>query len=180
MKPRNNVKPVDRAQPVNCVEAINCAEPVNCVKPINCAQPVSSSNPINSAQPVSSANPMNCEKSTSSIQPPSWVYMVECRDGTLYTGWTTDLAKRVSAHSSGRGAKYTRSRAPVRLVYAEACAGKSAALRREAAIKKLTRAQKLALAAGWRAEGEASRTENDLIFEEECYVVCHSKNSQEK
>lgn len=100
--------------------------------------------------------PMNGVKSISGVQsvicaePPSWVYMVECRDGTLYTGWTTDLAKRVAAHSAGRGAKYTRSRAPVRLVYAEACAGKNAALRREAAIKKLTRAQKLALAAGWR------------------------------
>lgn len=92
-------------------------------------------------------------KPTNCLQPTNWVYMVECRDGTLYTGWTTDLARRVAAHSAGRGAKYTRSRAPVRLVYAEACAGKSAALRREAAIKKLTRAQKLALAAGWQNTG---------------------------
>lgn len=83
--------------------------------------------------------------------------MVECRDGTLYTGWTTDVARRVAAHSAGRGAKYTRGRAPVRLVYAEACAGKSAALRREAAIKKLTRAQKLALAESWQAQGRGEK-----------------------
>ncbi len=82
----------------------------------------------------------------------NWVYIVECRDGTLYTGWTTDPAKRAAAHSAGRGAKYTRGRAPVRLVYAEPCADKSAALRREAAVKKLTHAQKLALAKTWQPE----------------------------
>ena len=47
-----------------------------------------------------------------------WVYMLECGDGSLYTGWTNDLARRLAAHQSGRGAKYTRGRAPVRLVYA--------------------------------------------------------------
>ena len=62
-----------------------------------------------------------------------WVYMLECGDGSLYTGWTNDLARRLAAHQSGRGAKYTRGRAPVRLVYAEQCTDKSAALRREAA-----------------------------------------------
>ena len=60
-----------------------------------------------------------------------WVYMLECGDGSLYTGWTNDLARRLAAHQSGRGAKYTRGRAPVRLVYAEQCTDKSAALRRE-------------------------------------------------
>lgn len=77
----------------------------------------------------------------------SWVYMLECRDGSLYTGWTNDLDARVRAHARGRGAKYTRSRLPVRLVYAEECGGKSDALRREAAIKALPRAEKLRLAA---------------------------------
>ena len=76
---------------------------------------------------------------------PAFVYMVRCTGGTLYTGWTTDPAARLRAHQSGRGAKYTRSRLPVRLVYQEAVPDKSAALRREAAIKKLSRAQKLAL-----------------------------------
>ena len=73
------------------------------------------------------------------------VYILRCGDGTLYTGCTNDLPRRLQAHQSGRGAKYTRSRLPVRLVYQEAVPDKSAALRREAAIKKLSRAQKLAL-----------------------------------
>ncbi|MFN8498725.1 MAG: GIY-YIG nuclease family protein [Anaerolineae bacterium] len=74
-----------------------------------------------------------------------YVYMVECRDGTLYTGWTTDLAGRVQAHNNGTGARYTRSRRPVRLVYWEAAADRSAALRREAALRRLPRDQKVAL-----------------------------------
>ena len=123
------------------------------MKPINCAETTGHMESTNRAEPMRCVEPTNC------AEPTNWVYMVECRDGTLYTGWTTDLAKRVAAHSAGRGAKYTRSRAPVRLVYAEAWAGKSAALRREAAIKKLTRAQKLALAESWRAEGNTYRTE---------------------
>lgn len=82
----------------------------------------------------------------------NWVYLLECGDGTLYAGWTTDLEKRVAAHARGRGAKYTRGRGPVRLVYAEECADKGAALRREAALKALSRAQKLALAEGWAPE----------------------------
>lgn len=79
----------------------------------------------------------------------SWAYLVECADGSFYAGWTTDLGRRVAAHQSGRGAKYTRSRRPVRLAYAERCADKSAALRREAALKAMTHAQKRALAARW-------------------------------
>ncbi len=74
-----------------------------------------------------------------------YVYMVECRDGTLYTGWTTDLAQRVQAHNDGSGAKYTRSRRPVRLVYWEGVPDRSAALRREAALRRLPRDQKVAL-----------------------------------
>ena len=73
------------------------------------------------------------------------VYMLRCRDGSLYTGCTADMERRLAAHQSGRGAKYTRSRLPVELIYWEAAADKSAALRREIAIKCLTRAQKLAL-----------------------------------
>jgi predicted GIY-YIG superfamily endonuclease len=73
------------------------------------------------------------------------VYILLCADGTLYTGSTNDVEKRLRAHQSGRGAKYTRSRLPVRLVYQEAAPDKGAALRREAAIKKLSREQKLAL-----------------------------------
>ena len=74
-----------------------------------------------------------------------YVYMLECGDGTLYTGWTTDLAQRVRAHNNGTGARYTRSRRPVRLVYWEEVADRSAALRREAALRRLPRDQKVAL-----------------------------------
>ena len=81
-----------------------------------------------------------------------WVYLLRCGDGSLYTGCTNDLARRLRAHQSGRGAKYTRSRLPVELVYREEAADRSAALRREAAIKRLTRAEKLALAASRPAD----------------------------
>lgn len=73
------------------------------------------------------------------------VYILRCGDGTLYTGCTNDLARRLRAHSAGRGAKYTRSRLPVELVYTEPASDRSQALRREAAIKALDRAGKLAL-----------------------------------
>ena len=75
------------------------------------------------------------------------VYILRCADDTLYTGIARDAEKRLAAHNAGRGAKYTRSRAPVTVVFRERCGEKSAALRREAAIKKLTRAEKLALIA---------------------------------
>lgn len=70
------------------------------------------------------------------------VYILRCGDGSLYTGCALDVEKRLAAHQSGKGAKYTRSRLPVELAYKEACGSKGDALRREAAIKKLTRAQK--------------------------------------
>ncbi len=76
------------------------------------------------------------------------VYILRCGDGTLYTGCTNDLNRRLAAHSAGRGAKYTRARLPVALVYQEPAADRSQALRREAAIKALPRAQKLALIRG--------------------------------
>lgn len=70
------------------------------------------------------------------------VYILRCRDGTLYTGITNDLNRRLAAHNNGTGAKYTRVRRPVEVVYQEPCADRGAALRREAAIKRLTRAEK--------------------------------------
>lgn len=74
-----------------------------------------------------------------------YVYILECSDGTLYTGYTTNLTKRLAVHNSGRGAKYTKVRRPVRQVYAEQLADKSSALKREYAIKQLTRCQKIRL-----------------------------------
>lgn len=75
----------------------------------------------------------------------SFIYILECGDGSLYTGWTTDIDDRIKTHNSGQGAKYTRSRLPVKLVYFEEVEDRSAALKREAAIKKLTREKKLKL-----------------------------------
>lgn len=74
-----------------------------------------------------------------------YVYILHCGDGTLYTGSTNDVQRRLETHKRGRGAKYTRSRLPVELVYQETLPDKSAALRREAAIKRLSRSEKLAL-----------------------------------
>ena len=79
-----------------------------------------------------------------------FVYLLRCGDGSLYTGSTTDLSRRLAAHRSGRGAKYTRSRLPVELVYWEEAPDWPAALRREAAIKRLPRKKKLALIDGTR------------------------------
>ncbi len=74
-----------------------------------------------------------------------YVYLVRCRDESLYCGYTTDVEKRVQTHNRGEGAKYTKSRLPVTLVYYEELPSKSEALKREYAIKQLTRKQKLAL-----------------------------------
>jgi putative endonuclease len=80
----------------------------------------------------------------------NWVcYVLQCVDGTLYCGITNDLKKRVATHDAGEGAKYTRGRTPVKLVYVEACANKSAALKRELTIKSLSRTRKQALIAAW-------------------------------
>lgn len=72
-------------------------------------------------------------------------YMLRCSDGSLYTGWTNDITKRLAAHNAGKGAKYTKSRTPVELVYVEFFDVREAAMRREYAIKQLSRSQKLAL-----------------------------------
>lgn len=76
-----------------------------------------------------------------------FVYLVECADGTLYTGISTDVARRVAEHNAGAGAKYTRARRPVRVVYVEEAADRSAASRREFEIKRLSRKEKEALIA---------------------------------
>ena len=71
-----------------------------------------------------------------------YLYILRCRDGSLYTGITTDVDKRFVAHASGKGAKYTRGRGPLILVYREECGDHSAALKRELEVKKLTRQEK--------------------------------------
>lgn len=72
----------------------------------------------------------------------NYTYMVECRDGTLYTGWTNNIEKRVEDHNRGKGAKYTRARKPVTLVYYETFETKKEAMRREYEIKQMSRLQK--------------------------------------
>jgi predicted GIY-YIG superfamily endonuclease len=73
------------------------------------------------------------------------VYLLRCADGTFYAGSTSDVEARVAAHNAGRGAKYTSGRRPVAVAYVEECGSRSAALRREHALKRLTRAEKDAL-----------------------------------
>jgi len=76
----------------------------------------------------------------------AYVYMLECADGTLYTGWTNDLNKRIVSHNAGTGAKYTRTRLPVKMIWHEECEDKSVALKREVEIKKMPRKKKQELA----------------------------------
>jgi putative endonuclease len=75
----------------------------------------------------------------------NYVYILKCCDNTLYTGWTTSLEKRLKAHNSGKGAKYTRSRLPVEIVYFEEFDNKIDAMKREYLIKQLSRQEKLKL-----------------------------------
>ncbi len=79
----------------------------------------------------------------------NYTYILRCRDGSLYTGWTTDIEKRVRMHNEGKGAKYTRSRRPVKLVYYETFGTKEEAMSRENAIKRLSKKEKENLTKGW-------------------------------
>ncbi len=79
--------------------------------------------------------------------PEHFCYILKCADGTYYTGWTTDPERRLREHRAGRGARYTRSRRPLQLVYVESLPDRGAAMRREKALKKLPRARKQALIA---------------------------------
>jgi putative endonuclease len=78
----------------------------------------------------------------------AFVYILRCSDGTLYTGWTVDLTRRISRHNQGRGARYTRSRRPVKLMRSWPFATKSLAMREECRIKRLSRHEKLELVLG--------------------------------
>lgn len=84
---------------------------------------------------------------------PAYTYIVECSDGTFYTGWTYDVNNRLETHNKGQGAKYTRGRRPVRLVYVEKHPNKSVALHCEVLLKQLTRKQKLSLIAKLKDQG---------------------------
>ena len=87
-----------------------------------------------------------------------FVYMLRCRDGTLYTGATNDLERRLATHERGKGAAYTRARLPVTLVWSEPAEDRSAALRREAALKRLPRGEKLRLIKPLRGRSAGRRS----------------------
>jgi len=112
--------------------------------------------------------------------PAAWIYLVRCADGSLYGGWTNDLARRLRAHKTGRGgAKYTKSHGGVKLAYAERCESKSAALKREYAIKHLPKADKEKLAAAWEAANRytvraASAADGAAVAELYNWYVTHS------
>lgn len=75
----------------------------------------------------------------------NYIYILKCADGTLYTGWTNDIEKRLKAHNAGKGAKYTKGRGPVQLVYSEEFETREEAMKREYEIKHMTRKEKEAL-----------------------------------
>ena len=87
--------------------------------------------------------------------------MLKCSDGTLYTGWTNDLEKRVEAHNSGKGAKYTKARRPVELAYYEEFETKEQAMKREYAIKQLGRKEKQKLIAGKKVKLSDERKDKE-------------------
>jgi len=93
----------------------------------------------------------------------AWVYMLSCADGSLYTGWSTDVQRRLARHRSGRASRYTASRLPVELALALPMADRTAARREEARIKGLDRAGKLALIGAHGAAGGAARVGRDRI-----------------
>lgn len=82
---------------------------------------------------------------------PAFVYILRCKDESLYTGWTNDLNNRLATHRSGKGAKYTRGRLPLTLVYVEECTDKISAMKREYAIKQLSHSDKLKLCCTWKS-----------------------------
>ena len=84
----------------------------------------------------------------------NYVYMVRCSDGSLYTGWSTNPVKRAAVHNSGKGAKYTKSRRPVELVYYEKLETKQEAMSREAFIKKMKRSEKMQLVEDFTRSGK--------------------------
>ncbi|MGG5462009.1 GIY-YIG nuclease family protein [Clostridium sp. B9] len=92
----------------------------------------------------------------------NYVYILKCKDDSLYTGWTNDLEKRIKAHNSGKGAKYTRGRGPVKLIYFEEFQEKREAQSREYYIKKMTKKQKLELIKNKEIEEE--------LYEEEINI----------
>ena len=92
----------------------------------------------------------------------NFTYILECSDGTLYTGWTNDLERRVKAHNAGKGAKYTKSRRPVKLVYFESFSTKQEAMRRECEIKQLKRQETEIMITGFQQKEDEKTGEGGI------------------
>jgi putative endonuclease len=92
------------------------------------------------------------------VVPEAWVYILRCRDGSLYTGWTLDVTRRIAQHSAGKASRYTRARLPVELAASFPMASAQAARQQEARIKRMRREQKLTLMAG-AADRRRARTD---------------------
>ena len=107
-----------------------------------------------------------------------WLYLLVCRDGRTYTGIAIDVATRFAAHSSGKGAKFTRSNPPVRVLGAQAFASKSEALKAEAALKKLDRSEKLAWARKCAPISEGSSPHNAYRDGRKCNVTTPHRDEQ--
>ena len=101
----------------------------------------------------------------------NYTYIVKCADSTLYTGWTNDLDKRIKAHNNGKGAKYTKTRRPVKLVYYEEHETKNEAMSREYEIKQLKREQKEQLMAGHPL------SKKDKKYIQRCNETLHASNA---
>lgn len=99
----------------------------------------------------------------------NYVYILKCRDGSLYTGWTNDLERRLREHNAGKGAKYTKSRRPVVLVYFEEFVTKEEAMSREYAIKRLRRKEKRKLV---ESDGNPVKKSAEEVSGEVCEKVC--------
>lgn len=95
-----------------------------------------------------------CRETYNAPVPEYFCYIIECADGSFYTGWSTDPIRRLKEHNAGRGARYTRARRPLRLVYTEHHLDRSAAQRREIRIKRLTHARKEALITSAKEEAQ--------------------------
>jgi len=100
------------------------------------------------------------ERAEKEIEYQWFLYMLRCSDNSFYTGITTDLERRLTQHNDGIASRYTRSRKPVKMVYHETCDDRSAALKRECAVKKLTRVEKKRLVQGNRGRTSAVRKKN--------------------
>lgn len=90
----------------------------------------------------------------------NWAYLLRCADGTYYAGWTNDLEKRLKAHNTGHGAKYTHGRGPVQLAWAQKYPTKSEAMVQEAKLKKLSKQEKMQLAAGFTGVPDLEETKD--------------------